>query len=172
MDAFILPDRAALRALRDGTALVYQVEDRDLRNVTRSYALRSELRPAPALAATVNVGLPYLADQLGEGWLPIDQGIRWSGKHAVVYLPGPASAGQKLYLEGWYSDDEIRAGPIHIAAAVEHRREPLASIYANKAHEFHVVYDLAPELCGRPRIEVAFTVDRELGLAFGRFIVR
>ncbi len=181
VDTFIVPERATLRALHDGTALVYEVEDGGLRNVTRRYAALSELRPPPGLAAALNVGSQYLDDQIGEGWFPIDHGIRWSGKHAVVYLRGPAGAGQKLTLQGWVGDEVMKAGPIHVAVTIAGQPEPIKTIDAKRTNAFALVYDLAPDLCGRPKIEIAFTVDhttrppgdwRDLGLAFGEFLIQ
>ena len=109
-----------------------------------------------------------------------EAGFRWSMKHAVVYLPGPAAPGQKLYLHGFLVDAQLKPGPLHIDVSIDGRSLSPKEI-AGPATDFRLNYDLPPELVGREKMQVAFTVDRtihppgevrDLGLAFGQFMIK
>lgn len=178
IDSYFLPAAATARVLRDGGAVVYFVEDRRLQNVTRTYTALVDSQPPPPLSQSINVGTSYFNDQIGEGWFGLEGSHRWSRGHAVVYLAGPASPGQKLYVAGHATDEELQAGPLHLALTIDGRPQPVQTI--NRT-EFEFSYALPPDVVGRPKIEVAFTLDRttrvpsddrDLGLAFGEFNIR
>jgi hypothetical protein len=180
IDAYFLPASAVSRALNDGSAVVYTVENRMLRNVTRPYTTFIDSQPEPPLAPNIDVGAAYFKNQVGEGWFGIENGFRWSGKHAVVYLLGPTAAGQKLEAHGFAPEQQIKVGPLHFALTINGRPQPIKTIdRADVA--FRLQYDLPADLVGQPKIEVAFTLDRTirvptderaLGLAFGEFAIR
>ena len=178
VESYFLPESATAHVLRDGGAVVYAVENRRLRNVTRTYTALVESQPPPPLSQTINVGSPYFNDQIGEGWFGLEGSHRWSQGHAVVYLGGPASPGQRLYVSGHATDEELRGGPLHLALTVDGRAQAVQTIGRT---EFEFSYDLPSDLVGRPKIEIAFTLDRttrvpsdgrDLGLAFGEFNIR
>lgn len=178
VDPYILPESAVVQALRDQSAVVYSFEDRRLRNITGPYQLLLDSQPPPPLSARVDVGAPFFKDQLGEGWYSLEAGFRWSGKHAVVYLLGPATPGQKLTLYGFATEQQLKMGPLHFALTFDGRPAPPKIIDQG---EFHLAYDLPPDLVGRPKIEVAFTLDRtfqvpsdgrDMGVVFGEFAIR
>ena len=179
LDQFFLPASAVVQALNARTALVYEVEGRRLRNITRPYTMFVESQPPPPLARSINLGQPYFNDQVGEGWFGIEQDYRWSKQHAVVYLPGPSAAGQKLRLHCFASDQQLKSGPLQLALTVDGEAEPVKTL--SGGNEFRLEYDLPARLLGKPRIEVAFTLDRtfrppndsrDLGLAFGEMAIR
>ena len=180
IDPYVLPAAAVARSLQDGSAVVYAVENNKLRNVTRTYRAIVQAQPPPPLASYIDVGQSYFQPQVGEGWYGIEDGIRWSGKHAVVYVAGPAGPGRKLTVHGYGADAQIKNGPLHFALTIDGRQQPVRVIdQANPEVQFE--YDLPADLVGKDRIEIAFTVDRtisvpgderSLGLAFGQFGVQ
>ena len=180
IDPYILPAAAVARSLQDGTAVVYSVEDRKLRNVTRTYTAIVKAQPPPPLASFIDVGQSYFQSQLGNGWYGIEDGFRWSGKHAVVYLAGPLTAGRKLTVHGWAAEVQTKTGPLRFELTIDGRPQKVHVIdRANPDVQFE--YALEPDLVGKERIEVAFTLDRTvtvpgderpLGLAFGQFGVQ
>ena len=180
IDGFYLPESAVLHALDHQSALVYDVEGRNLRNITRSYANWANSQPAPPLARDVDVGVSVFEQQVGSGWYGMEGGYRWSGKHAVVYLAGPANPNQRLYVHGFVADSELKLGPMHLMLTVDGHSLPVKMIVGPKT-EFRFDYDLPRELIGLPRTEVALTVDRtfhsgadprDLGVVFGQFTIR
>ncbi len=180
VDEFVLPAAAVAHALQDGSALVYTVENRKLRNITRTYTALIQSGPAPSLSPSIDVGASYYSSQVGEGWYGLEGGFRWSRRSAVVYLPGPSAPGKKLMVHGFTPEQQIRAGPLHFALSIDGREQPVKIIGQTNA-EFHFEYDLPADLVGRPKIEIGFAIDRtfrvptddrELGLAFGEFSIR
>lgn len=180
IEGYFLSEAATRQVLRDGGAVVYTVEDRKLRNVTRTYTALVESMPPPPLSAHVDVGVSYYDNQVGEGWYSMESGFRWSTGHAVVYLRGPGAPGQKLHVHGRALDVEVKPGPLHLDVTVDGCPLPRRTIDSSNT-EFDFDYDLPASLVGRPKIEVAITVDRttqvsgderKFGLAFGEFTVR
>jgi hypothetical protein len=180
VDRYVLPAAAVAEALDEGAAVVYAVENRHLRNITRAYTAIVDSRPDPPLASEVNVGEPFFDKQIGDGWYRLEQGYRWSGRHAAVYLPGPSSAAQKLYVSGTVPDVQRKAGPLHLALTIEGRPQPVKTIAAG-ADDFTLTYDIPADFMGQRMMQVAFTLDRtvhvpsdnrDLGLVFGRFSVK
>jgi len=180
VDGYFLPESAARRVVDDDAAVVYAVEGRKLRNITKPYRILVDGQPPPPLARSIDVGLALFREQVGEGWYGLEDGFRWSGKHAVVYLPGPAVAGQRLYLHGFATDSQMKLGPLRVDLTIDGRAMPM-QVIAGPGSEFRLNYDLPPDLVGHPKIEVAFTVDRtiqppgetrNLGLAFGQFTIK
>ncbi len=180
VDEYFLPESAVLRGVNDRLAIVYDVEGRNLRNITTPYTLLVNSRPPPPLAHEIDVGVAIFNDQVGSGWYGLDGGFRWSGKHASVYLPGPDNARQRLYVHGFIADSELKLTPLHLMLTVNGHDLPTKAITGPKT-EFAFDYDLPPDLVGLPKTEVAFTVDhtfrpandqRDLGVVFGQFTIK
>jgi len=180
IDPFVLPASAVVHALQDRTALVYAVENRKLRNVTQSYTALIQSEPAPPLAPFIDVGASYFASQVGAGWYGLEDGFRWSRQSAAVYLPGPGAAGKKLMVHGFAPPEQIKAGPLHFALTIDGQKQPVKIIDQTNP-EFHFEYDLPADVVGRPKIEIAFTIDRtirvptdnrDFGLTFGEFAIQ
>ena len=162
----------------DDGAVVYEVEDRRLRNITKTYTALVQSEPPPAFSPTVNVGSSYFKDQLGEGWFGLEGEHRWSKGHAVVYLGGPSSPDQKLYVSGHAAEIELVAGALHLSLSIDGRPQPVQTVSGT---EFDFTYNIPRDLVGRDKVEIAFTLDRttrppadgrDLGLAFGEFNIR
>ena len=180
IDEFFLPQSAVLRALNNQLALVYDVEGNHLRNITTAYTRWAYAQPPPPLARAIDVALPIFQDQVGAGWYGSDGMSRWSGKHAIVYLPGPTNVSQQLHVSGWAADSQLKLGPVHLILTVDGRALP-TKVIAGPKTAFRFDYDLPPDLVGLPKTEVALTVDpvfrpptdpRELGLVFGQFLIK
>jgi hypothetical protein len=177
IDPYVLPAAGVANALHDGSAVVYAVEGGKLRNITRTYAAIVQSQPPPPLASFIQVGASHFQSQIGDGWYSIEDGFRWSGKHATVYLAGPTAPGQKLVVHGFPADVQTKSGPLRFALTIDGRPQPEHVI--DGAHpEVQFEYPLPADLVGKPRIEVSFTLDRTikapgderaLGLAFGEF---
>lgn len=174
---FVFPPGPTLRALDRGQAVVYSAGDERLHNVTRAWSAMARSRWKPALASRVDVGHPAFADQLGPGWYPIESGYRWMPQRAVVWLPGPAHEGEKLYLAGFCPSAQLTRGPVRMTVHAEGK--PLTSFGLEKPDApFEAQVRLPPELIGRARIEVTLEVDRTfsdgrpLGAAFGVIAIR
>src|SRR5579872_6677629 len=133
IDQFVLPASAVARGLQDGTALVYSIENRKLRNITRSYTELIQSEPAPPPAPSIDVGASYFASQVGEGWYGLEGGFRWSGQSAVVYLGGPSAPGKKLLVHGFAPEQQIKTGPLHFALTIDGRKQPVKIIDKNNA---------------------------------------
>jgi len=177
---YVLPAAAVAHALDDGSAVVYAVEGGKLRNVTRVYSAIAHAQPPPPLAPSIEVGVAAFQAQVGEGWYGIEEGFRWSGQRASVYLPGPTAPGQKLTVQGIPAAVQTQSGPLHFALTIDGRPQPV-HVIDRENPEVQFQYDLPADLVGKKRIEVAFTLDRTihapgderaLGLAFGRFSIQ
>jgi hypothetical protein len=177
IDPYILPAAAVAHALRDGSAVVYEVENRRLRNITRTYSAVVRSQPEPPLASYIDVGATYFQSQIGDGWYGIENGFRWSKKRAVVYLAGPSAAGKKLVVHGYAGEAQTKAGPLHFTVDIQGRAQPV-KVIDRENPDIHFEYDLPADLVGRTKIEIGFTLDRtvqvpgderNLGLAFGEF---
>src|SRR6185312_8140008 len=92
---FILPPAAMLKALAARDAVVYEAKKPVLKNVTMLYGDRVQLKWKDQPARRIDAGNQLFAEQLGDGWYPIEAGYRWMGKQAIVRLGGPLSASDR-----------------------------------------------------------------------------
>jgi hypothetical protein len=175
MTQYVAPPATVSRAMAAGKAAVYAFEEVRLRNITRSYRRQipaewSEIRPR-----WIDAGDEIYQPDLGEGWYANEGGYRWMGRRAKVYLSGPNSAQDRLFLQGYYPAEQL-AEPLGVRISVDGSAvAPFSITRANAS--FDETFELPPGLAGRPAIEVTVEVDRvfrnagdprELGLAFGR----
>ena len=154
---FFLPDSVALHALDTGKAVVYEVVDNNLRNVTSLYhrMLRMKELGQPA---RVEVGSALFDGQLGDGWQVAEDGFRWMKKRGIVYLRGP-EAGEKLSINGDALPLPLKDGPLRLTVSVNGRVVGTDEINLNNL-VFSFKYDLPPEVLGVKRLEVAIEADR------------
>lgn len=180
VDRYFLPASAVAEAVKQDAAVVYSVDGRKLRNITASYRDELNSRPAPRLASDIDVGFPFFSSQVGDGWYPLENGYRWCGRRAMVYLPGPDHPGEKLYISGTDPDAQRARGPIHLSLTIDGKPQPVQTIDGREPN-FTLCYDVPREFVGRQKMEAAFTLDRtvrvgsdrrDLGLVFGRFTVK
>jgi hypothetical protein len=170
----ILPAGAALHALQRAEAVVYSAASFPLRNITRTYHRTLNAAPAPGLAGFVNVGRPFFAAQLGEGWYPIEGGYRWIGRRASVRLGSQTGSSRRLHIRGYCPADLLRLGPLTLAVTVDGRRLPPLAITQPDHFDYRAHLGSIPD-----PVEVVVEVDRtfrqddrEAGVAFGTFSLR
>ena len=129
----------------------------------------------------IDLGDPLAADRLGPGWYPLESGFRWMPRTASLRMPGPRTAGQRLYrdrhLPGgasarWAARDDRDRG----------RHAPGSRAVYERRRGRHVrLCRCPPKTTGKSEIgitvELSRTVrigadTRDLGLAFGRFEIK
>lgn len=180
LDQYFLPSHAALALLQSSRAVVYEDDGRRLENVTQLYTLRASSQPPPPLDSFIDLGVPFYAEQLGPGWYGQEVGYRWASPNAVVYLPGPQSSGQKLYIHGYVTEVMVKTAPLHLALSIDNQAQPVETISTSNTN-FMFTYSIPTGCVGHARMEVDVKVDRAtmapgdprmLGVAFGTFAVR
>lgn len=177
---YVLPPRAALRALSENRAVVYDASGARLRNITKRYKATAPALREPELARRVDVGQPLFADQLGPGWYEAEGGHRWMPARAVVHLGGPRSGSEKLYVTGYCPAAQVEQGPVRLAVFVDGGLLATVELTEGDAR-FDFSFPLPGQLAGKDSVEVALQVDRtfvapgdgrELGVAFGVLAIR
>jgi hypothetical protein len=161
---YVLPQGLALRALREGRAVVYQADGAILRNVTARYrALAGALWKADP-PRFVNLGDTVYAEYLGPGWSAATDGYRWSGA-GTLHMGGPRGAADRLYV-GVFGDAgtrlSIRVNGTDLAPQLTGR--------SNGMSEFAAALPAA--LAGKDEIEVALSSGRPAALKFGFVEIR
>ena len=176
--AFVLPAEASMKALNNGTAVVYAANAPRLRNITKYYADVLESK-AGAQPRRVDVGNPLLAYLLGPDWHQPDQGSRWMPRRATLRIGGPTAPGQKLYLTGYLPEQQAAQGPLELSASAD--GIPLGTSRVSSEGRFDLTFPLPPQLVGRRSIELAVEAGRtfraagdgrDLSLIFGVFEIK
>jgi hypothetical protein len=173
VDDYRLPTSVAVGALRREEAVVYRIAGNRFRNITNYYRYLESRRLAIEPPRRVDVGLPYMAGQLGPGWFGIQQSHRWMGRRAEVRVAGPRSAAEKLRVEAIYPE-HLNLGPIKLAVAVNGVK--LGEFTIRDSRSERQEFALPGALVGQEEITVTLETDRtyrppddprELGIAFG-----
>jgi hypothetical protein len=179
----VLDPASLRRAITHEQVVIYSDVGDHLRNVTgvweRSVSNRPSSNQEPdSVPRRVEVGNPLLAYLLGPEWYELESGIRWMPRRATVRLGGPASTMDKtmdkLLLEGDCPEQQLKAGPLHLAVSVDGVALAGTQICNAETH-FRRLLVVPASLVGRDSVEVAISVDhvlheeggRELGLVFG-----
>jgi hypothetical protein len=176
---YIISPENALNVLSRHEGTVYQLEGRQLRNVT-----------APNLAALseyvathsqfVDVGDPASASRLGATWYLVEGAYRWMPKTATLKLFGPQKEGQALEVTGHCPATLVAKGPLEVTFTAD--GIPIAQVKIEEPdQQFNFQFPLPPALVGRTEIEIAIEVSRttriagdyrDLGLIFGTFRIK
>ncbi|MCP5114011.1 MAG: hypothetical protein GY953_24520 [bacterium] len=177
---YILPPGPMLRALGEDKAVVYRSATGPLRNVTQAFREIAPTRWRPGASRRVDVGQPLVADQLGEGWYPIEGSHRWMARQASVRLGGPRTTAEKLYVTGHCSRAQVEEGPVRLSIEVD--GHALAAVMLSQPDApFDFQFELPSNLVGKSNIQIDLAVDRTfsppgdgraLGAAFGVFSIR
>jgi hypothetical protein len=123
---------------------------------------------------------PLVADLLGPGWYPFENGFRWMGRQASVRMPGPQSAGQKLYVTAICPVAQLKSGPLAMVVSVDGAKLPPVEFRKGNV-ESTFDFALPKGVLGKSEIEVGIEVSRTvrvgadtraLGLAFGKLEVK
>lgn len=172
-----LPDAVLFEALQNGTAVVYDVSQPRLRNVTTTYNSMLSHNANPALPHAIDAGVPLFAQYRIDGWFVPSHGYCWTGKRATVRLRGPVAPGGQLALTGLVSHLHTKDGPLSVTATVNGKSLGAQTIQAGN-NNFHLIYNLPDSLVGERAVEIAVEVDRtvsappdtrQVGLLFGTF---
>ena len=176
---FVLPADEARRGLDNGDIVVYRAGPGPLKNITHHFEI-------PASAAQnagvprIDMSDPLVTAHLGAGWYPREEQFRWMPRTAVVRMPGPRTADQKLYLTAICPAAQLAKGPLAMTVTVDGTR--LAPVDFTKGDvETTFPFRLPTETIGKSEIEINVEVSRtvrvgadtrDLGLAFGRFEIK
>ena len=172
---FVLAPDVTARALDSGAVAIYDVRGPRLRNITSSWASQPG---APGLPARVDVGSQLAAPLLGPEWYTPDGNHRWMPRRASLRMAGPIAAGEKLYLRGYYPEDQMGNGPVGVKVTVN--GSTLAPMTIAAGGNFELAFSLPEAVVGQA-MQVVVEVNRtfragsdirDLGLAFGEFEVR
>jgi hypothetical protein len=173
---FVLPPDEVTKALENGEAQVYDVRGPRLRNITSAYS--SQPHDA-GLPLRVDLASPLAAHLLGPEWYAADSNHRWMPKRASLRLAGPAAAGAKLYLRGYYPAKELSKGPVSVTVSVN--GSPLAPSTITAGGDFELAFPLPADVVGLPVMQIEVQVSRtfraaadvrDLGLAFGEVEIK
>lgn len=176
---FFLDPVVAKLALQQGKAMVVDVAEHPVRDITADYLAGPTLQNVGAVGSKVDAGNEIFAAQLGPTWYPAEAGYRWMPKTATVTLRGPRSPAEKLYISGFCPEACLKTGPIDMN--VRAAGEKLNPVRVSKPGQFSFTFNLPASLTGRPSMEIALDLNRtftappdprELGLAFGTFEIR
>jgi hypothetical protein len=173
----VLDPHTMRHAIAHEQVVVYSDVGDHLRNITGEWErleFNTNKRHDP-LSRRVEVGNPLYAYLLGPEWFPVESpGFRWMPRRATVQLGAPASASDKLLLEGDCPVLQLKGGFVHLSVSVD--GIPLADkkIGGTENH-FRRLFDVPPSLSEKGQVTVVISVDRvvhepggrELGLVLG-----
>ena len=178
----VILDPGTLRnAITHEQVVIYSDVGDHLRNVTGLWERSNSGRFSPTdqqpsqAPRRVEVGNSLFAYLLGPEWYDMESaGFRWMPRRATLRLGGPRSVSDRLLLEGYCPDRQLKAGPLHLSVSVDGIPLPGTEIGSTETR-FRRLFVVAPSLAGRESVEVAISVDRvlhepggrELGLVFG-----
>jgi hypothetical protein len=172
---FLVSGGVLAESLADGRALVYDVRNPRLRNITTLYASQPHSGDLPL---RIDPSDPLISNLLSPDWYPIEIDHRWMPARAFVTMSGPPRRGLALYLNGSVTSQQLAEGPVTLKVAVEGAALGTARIGAN-GFEFH--FSLPDSLVGKPQVVVDLGVNRifhapgdyrDLGLSFGLIAIR
>jgi hypothetical protein len=148
-------------------------------DVTGQFEAQAESSP-PLWPHRVDVASPLTAEYLRGGWYEPEGNHRWMGKQARVFIAGPASPMQQLYVAGYCPGAQLVAGPLTARILVD--GEDVGQLRITHGDTgFEAAFRLPAHVAGKPSIEVTIQLDRtfrapgdsrDLGLTFGSFEVR
>ena len=162
---YVLPQGLALRALREGRAVVYQVDGTVLRNATSRYRTTAEAIWKPEAPRFINLGDSIYADYLGPGWNKCADGYRSMNRLATIHMGGPRSPADRLYVSVFSAAD------VPLGVRVDGAEVPLKLIgRSNGMSEFGA--GLPSECIGKDEIDLALSSGGPEPLTFGFVEIR
>jgi hypothetical protein len=162
---YILPQALALRALRDGRAVVYLVDRAALRNITSSYRAMAEALWKPESPRFINLGDSVFAEYIGAGWTECADGYRMLPHVATVRVGGPRGPDESLHIGVFRTTDfrlGVRVDGTDMTAEVTQRSGELTELSVH----------LPVALVGKPEIEVTLSNGNAEPLKFGFVEIR
>lgn len=179
LDKWVLDPAIMVHAITHDEVVVYSFLGDHLRNITSEWVRKALGSAQDQEPRRVEASSPLSAYLLGPEWYPLEPGIRWMPRRATLRLAGPRSANDRLFVQGYCPEQQLKAGPLHLSVSVDGIPLKNAQI-DNPETDFQRLFDIPRSLAGRPVVEVAITVDkvfhdaggRELGLVFGTVAIR
>ena len=162
---YILPQALALRALRDGRAVVYQVDAAVLRNVTARYRATAEALWKPETPRFVNLGDSAFSEYLASGWDACANGYRMLPRSGTVRIGGPRRPDDRLYIGVFRTTDfhlGVRVDGADLPAEVNQRGGELTELRIR----------LPAALMSKSEIEVTLSNGNPEPLKFGFVEIR
>jgi len=169
----------ALRLIESSRARVLEVTDGPPHDVTESFGIMMRAEFLAMHREFVDVGQPLYASRLGPSWHKIENGYRWMPRSATVELPGPSSAGERLYVSGYAPANVVASGPLTLRFRAA--GQDLGSFAVSQPdRKFQCDFAVPAKLVGEYATEISIDAsrtfrpagdDRELGIIFGTFAV-
>lgn len=171
----IVLEPAVLRnALTTNRAVIYSIAGDHLRNITESYRRSAPDLPGDPLPSRIDVGNALYSWLVGPEWLPLETGFRWMPARATVRMRGPDAVGNKLSIDGYCPEEQLKRAPRHITVLMDGIVLGQSQIIDPESN-FHRLFPMPDSLVGKKAVEVEIQVDpvsrignRDLGLIFGK----
>ncbi len=170
----VLEPSVLRNALTSGRAVVYSISGDHLRNITEIYKRSAPDRLADQLPSRVDIGNSLYSWLVGPEWLPLETGFRWMPGRGTVRLHGPVSVGNKLSLDGYSPEEQLKRSPRHLTVLMDGIVLGQTQIVHPESN-FHRLFPIPESLVGKKEVELEIRVDpverinnRELGLIVGR----
>ena len=156
-----MPEAVLLQAIQQGKAVVYDVAQRPVRNVTRMYRSVLELRDDLPLPHVILPSNPLYANYIRDGWFEPEQdsNFRWSSKRSTVEIRGPSATPATLTIVGVVSPKHTENGPMSVRVSVDARALGEQIIPQHKT-DFVLNYKIPDDLVRKPSMLVAIESDR------------
>lgn len=172
---FLLSEGVIRSGIHQGAAVVYDVSQSRLRNVTRNYERLLSLKGILPLPNAIHAGSRLYSQFLKEGFYRQVAGDVWSRKTGTVEMRGPTASPAKLRVLAYVTPLHTGNGPLAVRAyvngsAIGERQIPQGQT------DCRLSFDLPETIVGQPAILVSIEVDRtvvsppdprQLGLLFG-----
>ncbi len=170
-----IASKAAVREVLWGRAVVYQVEESTLRNITKAYARSIPADWLNSHPKQIDLSHAAAAQDLGPGWYEPEGGSRWMARKGVITLAGPGESDRALRVAGYVPEICVKDGPLAVMVSVDGARIGQGNITEqNLSFDFRL--PAPPGLAQRSAVVVEIEVSRtyrepggarELGLSFG-----
>lgn len=175
----IMPPELASTLFERGTLVVYHIAGRKVSRVD------DPSKYSPALKALYPAFFMDLGARAGEwrlvqGWYAVEDGARWMGPRAVMWISCADPASRELSLAGQAPPQLFAHGPARLSITVDGKAAGSATLRATSL-QFELSFPLPPGVAGKDRVELRIECDRsirvppdvrELSLSFGRIFVR
>jgi hypothetical protein len=168
---------ATLHALKSDQAVVYFFAGDHLRNITEAYGRAAPNRFPDRLPDWADLGNPLNSWLLGPTWLSPDVPVRWMPAEASVRLRVPEGHGNKLLLEGNFTEEQLSASPRHLTVFADGAAVGNSTISLPET-DFRRLFDVPDSFARRESVEFRLHVDpvtriggQEYGVLFGRIAV-
>jgi hypothetical protein len=175
---FLLPERART-LFEQGALVVYHIDGRRIARVADPGRFSPALR-ALYPAFFLDLGEREQEWRLVQGWYGAENGARWMGPRAVMWISCADPASQELVLVGQAPSQLFARGPARLSITLDGKGAGSA-VLRETGLQFDLAFALPAGVAGKDRVELRVECDRsirvppdvrELSLHFGRIFVR